>query len=261
MIVDHALAATNDTRRSREGGVPGKIDAFLDTGSRACWYDERSNAVMANARQLEEFIAKNKARASTATRAPLKEQTGFERLEITQIVGDEPHRQHPRACAALGPRACGAVPKLAIGFPGAKSPPTSTWKSIMARGQRSSATMARARPRFCRPSSTRSNRWRAKSRWGHSCLVGVYAQHVYTSLPEKQTVLEYLEYNAAAGTKNPANPRLGRSMVLFRGEQTVKRIAVLSGGERARRTWPTCCLASTTCWCWTNQATAGCRHR
>ena len=28
-------------------------------------------------------------------------------------------------------------------------------------------------------------------KWGHGCQVGVYAQHVYTSLPEKQTVLDY----------------------------------------------------------------------
>jgi ATP-binding cassette subfamily F protein 3 len=70
-------------------------------------------------------------------------------------------------------------------------------------------------------------------RWGHGCQIGIYAQHVYTSLPEKQTVLDYLENNAAAGTKTQEILDLAGAL-LFRGESVKKRIAVLSGGERAR---------------------------
>ena len=70
-------------------------------------------------------------------------------------------------------------------------------------------------------------------RWGYGCEIGVYAQHVYTSLPEKRTVLEYLEYSAAAGTKTQAILDLAGSF-LFRGEHVKKPISVLSGGERAR---------------------------
>ncbi len=70
-------------------------------------------------------------------------------------------------------------------------------------------------------------------RWGYGCDIGVYAQHVYTSLPEKKTVLEYLEYEAAPGTKSQALLDLAGSF-LFRGEHVHKPISVLSGGERAR---------------------------
>src|SRR6185436_15490879 len=69
--------------------------------------------------------------------------------------------------------------------------------------------------------------------WGHGCQIGIYAQHVYTSLPEKQTVLDYLENNAAAGTKTQEILDLAGAL-LFRGEAVKKRISVLSGGERAR---------------------------
>ena len=72
-----------------------------------------------------------------------------------------------------------------------------------------------------------------EARWGYGCQIGVYAQHVYTSLPEQQTVLDYLEYNAAPGTKNQAILDLAGSL-LFRGDAVKKRISVLSGGERAR---------------------------
>jgi ATP-binding cassette, subfamily F, member 3 len=70
-------------------------------------------------------------------------------------------------------------------------------------------------------------------RWGYGCQIGVYAQHVYTSLPDNKTVLDYLEYNAAAGTKDQQILAIAGAL-LFRGEAVKKRISVLSGGERAR---------------------------
>jgi ATP-binding cassette subfamily F protein 3 len=70
-------------------------------------------------------------------------------------------------------------------------------------------------------------------RWGYGCQLGIYAQHVYSSLPEEQTVLEYLEHSAARGTKTQDILDLAGAL-LFRGEQVNKNISVLSGGERAR---------------------------
>jgi ATP-binding cassette subfamily F protein 3 len=70
-------------------------------------------------------------------------------------------------------------------------------------------------------------------RWGYGCQVGVYAQHVYTSLPEKQTVLDYLQRQAAPGKKIQEILEVAGSL-LFKGAHVEKPIAVLSGGERAR---------------------------
>ena len=72
-----------------------------------------------------------------------------------------------------------------------------------------------------------------EARWGYGCQIGIYAQHVYTSLPEEQTVLEYLKRAAAPGTKDQEVLDLAGAL-LFRGEHVGKRISVLSGGERAR---------------------------
>jgi ATP-binding cassette subfamily F protein 3 len=69
--------------------------------------------------------------------------------------------------------------------------------------------------------------------WGYGCQIGVYAQHVYTTLPENKTVLEYLEYQAAPGTVTQQIKDVAGSL-LFSGEMVEKRIRVLSGGERAR---------------------------
>ena len=70
-------------------------------------------------------------------------------------------------------------------------------------------------------------------RWGHGCKVGVYAQHVYTSLPPNQTVIEYLRRNAKVGTKDQEILDVAGSF-LFRGSHVEKNVSVLSGGERAR---------------------------
>jgi ATP-binding cassette subfamily F protein 3 len=70
-------------------------------------------------------------------------------------------------------------------------------------------------------------------RWGYGCQVGVYAQHVYTSLPECQTVLEYLHGQAARGKKDQEILEVAGAL-LFRKAHVRKPISVLSGGERAR---------------------------
>ena len=77
---------TLDLARGKLTMYPGKIDAYLEYAEQQREHLERSNAaVMAKRKQLEEFIAKNKARASTATRAKSK-QTQLERLELADIA-------------------------------------------------------------------------------------------------------------------------------------------------------------------------------
>jgi ATP-binding cassette subfamily F protein 3 len=77
-----------------------------------------------------------------------------------------------------------------------------------------------------------------EARWGHGCKLGVYAQHVYTSLPPKMTVLDYLHQKAARGKKDQEILDIAGAF-LFRGPAARKDISVLSGGERARL-----CMAS-----------------
>src|SRR5438128_10853090 len=80
LVVSHDrafLAATCshtlDLSRGKLTMFPGKIDAFLEFQQERREHDERANAAaLAKRRHLAEFIAKNKARASTATSARSK---------------------------------------------------------------------------------------------------------------------------------------------------------------------------------------------
>ena len=66
--------------------------------------------------------------------------------------------------------------------------------------------------------------------WGFGCQVGIYAQHVYTSLPNQKTVMEYLEYEAAPKTNTQQIKDVAGSF-LFSGELIEKPIR---GTERRR---------------------------
>src|SRR5262249_8918251 len=152
---------------------------------------------------LEEFIAKNKARAATATRARSKSKQ-LERLELSEIDGDEPTANirapivEPRKGPAL------RCKDLSIGYP-ERTVATGVDVEID-HGSRAAIVgdNGQGKTTFLRTIVDSLAPLQGEARWGYGCQIGIYAQHVYTSLPERQTVLEYLEYNAMPGTKQQA---------------------------------------------------------
>ena len=70
--------------------------------------------------------------------------------------------------------------------------------------------------------------------WGYGCEVGVYAQHVYTSLPERMTRSTSISKTRPRRCTSPQYIKDVAGSFLFSGEMVEKKIRVLSGGERAR---------------------------
>jgi len=240
LIVSHDrafLAATCthtlDLSRGTLTMYPGKIDEFLEYQRERREHDERTNAtVMAKRRHLEEFIAKNRARASTATRARSKSRQ-LEKLETVEILYDEPTTviRAPEIEPRKGPAL--RCKELTIGYPEREVArgidleiDHGSRAAVVGDNGQGKTTLLRTLVDSLKPIA-------GEVRWGYGCEVGVYAQHVYTSLPERQTVMEYLEYAAATGTKTQTILDQAAAL-LFRGDHVEKRISVLSGGERAR---------------------------
>jgi len=226
---DHTL----DLSRGKLTAFPGKVDAFLEYQREKRIHEERSNVtILAKRRHLEEFIAKNKARASTATLAKSKAKQ-LERLELTEIASDEPTarirapRVEPRQGPALRCRA------LAIGY--AERQVAADVDLELDHGTRAAVVgdNGQGKTTFLRTVVDSLKPLAGEVRWGFGCKIGVYAQHVYTSLPESETVLGYLRQQAAQGKKDQEILEVAGAM-LFRGVHVQKPIAVLSGGERAR---------------------------
>ena len=240
LIVSHDrafLSATCDSTLDLSLGkltmYPGKIEDFLVYQQERIEHTQRVNAATESKRkQLQEFVDKNRARASTATRAKSKSKM-LERLEFIEVQSDqahavirapqvEPRKGHAVRCIDLGIGYSETVIAKSINI----EIEHGTRAAIVGDNGQGKTTLLRTIVQSLTPVL-------GDVRWGHACNIGTYAQHVYTSLPEKKTVLEYLEYEAIPGTKNQTILDTAGAM-LFRGEAIHKKVSVLSGGERAR---------------------------
>ncbi|MGL6095134.1 MAG: ABC-F family ATP-binding cassette domain-containing protein, partial [Fimbriiglobus sp.] len=219
--------------RGKLSAFPGKVDAYLLAQAEKREHDERANAaVIAKKKHLEDFIARNKARASTAALAQSKAKA-LEKLEETEIIADEPTAriQAPR----ITPRKGSVVrcTDLASGY--AERQIADDVQLELDHGSRAAIVgdNGQGKTTFLRTLVASLKPIGGDVKWGYGCKLGVYAQHVYTALPEKQTVIDYLR-RAAAGSKTEQQILTVAGSFLFRGPHVDKPVSVLSGGERAR---------------------------
>jgi len=224
---------TLDLARGKLTMYPGQIDAYLDNVAEQKERDEKTNAaIVAKQKQLQRFIDKNRANANTASQARSKAKQ-LERLQTTEIAEDEATAfiRTPVVEPRRGPAV--RCHNLAIGYPD-----HTVAREIdveIEHGERAAIVgdNGQGKTTFLRTIVDSLQPVSGSLRWGHGCDLGVYAQHVYTSLPEDQTVLEFLEYNSLPGTTTQQILKVAGAM-LFRGGAVKKKISVLSGGERAR---------------------------
>ena len=214
---------------------PGDVDAYLDNVDERREHDRRVNAAtMTKRKQLETFIAKNRANAATASQARSKAKL-LEKLD----AGRSRRRRGDRAIQLPRGRSRGKAPPC--GPSGWRSAiPTATSPSdVQLEIEHGSAHRRRRRQRPRQDDVPADDLRFARTdrpatlKWGYGCQVGVYAQHVYTTLPENDTVEDYLYRQAAPGRTMQQIKDVAGSF-LFRGELIEKKIKVLSGGERAR---------------------------
>jgi len=224
---------TLDLSAGRLTVYPGKVDAFLEHERERRLHAERTNAsVLARRRQLEDFIARNKARASTASRARSKSRQ-LERLEVEEVAATEPTAAI--RCPVVSPRRGPAVRCRGLSIGHGDRVVAAGIDVEVEHGTRAAIVgdNGQGKTTFLRTLVASLEPLAGEVRWGHGCEFGVYAQHVYTSLPAEETVIGHLERGAAIGTPGQRILDLAGAM-LFRGRAVEKRIAVLSGGERAR---------------------------
>ncbi|QDT12997.1 ABC-F family ATP-binding cassette domain-containing protein [Planctomycetes bacterium K23_9] len=240
LIVSHDRAflkatcsQTLELSRGKLTMYPGKIDSFLEYRDERREHDRRVNAtVIAKQKQLQKFIDKNRANASTASQARSKAKQ-LERLQTTEIQVDEPtvHIRAPRVDAKNGTAM--RCEGLAIGYPGHRV--ADNIQLEIEHGQRAAIVgdNGQGKTTLLRTLVYSLDPLEGTMKWGHNIELGTYAQHVYTSLDERQTVLEHLEYVSDSDTTRQDVLAMAGAL-LFRDEHINKKVKVLSGGERAR---------------------------
>ena len=224
---------TLELSRGKLTMYPGKIDAFLDFREERREHDRRVNATtIAKQKQLQRFIDKNRANASTASQARSKAKQ-LEKLKTVEIVADEPtvHIRAPR----VDPRQGTAVrcQDLSIGYP---DHTVATGINLeIEHGDRAAIVgdNGQGKTTLLRTLVYSLDPLGGNMKWGHGVDIGTYAQHVYTSLDERQSVIEHLEYESDSDTTRQDLLAMAGAL-LFRDEHINKKVKVLSGGERAR---------------------------
>jgi ATP-binding cassette subfamily F protein 3 len=183
-------------------------------------------------RELEDFIARNRARASTASRAKSKAKQ-LEKLELEELAVAPPTAAI--RCPEVTPRRGAAVRcrDLTIGYPDHAVADEIAIEIIHGSRAAIVGDNGQGKTTFLRTLVGSLPPLAGDVKWGYGCEIGTYAQHVYTSLDQGRTVIEQLEYAAAPGTKQQRILDLAAAM-LFRSSALEKPIRVLSGGERAR---------------------------
>lgn len=211
----------------------GDVDKFLESKEIQKQHAERVNAATeAKMRQLERFIEKNRANARTAAQAQNKVKQ-LDRLELIEIERDEAavRIRVPNVQARKGPALRCA--NLAIGYPDRMVADNVNFE--IDHGSRTAVVgdNGQGKTTLLRTLVGSLQSLRGEPRWGHNCEIGVYAQHVYTSLPQDWTIQQYLESESALGVTTQQVLDVAGSF-LFQGPLIQKPIKVLSGGERAR---------------------------
>ncbi len=226
---------TLELARGKLTMFPGSVETYLAHREEREEHDRRVNATLAvKKRQLETFIAKNRAQANTASQARSKAkqlarlEEQFREIEAAEaLVRLRLPQVEPRQGTAL------RCENLAIGYP--EQTVATQIHLDVDHGQRIGVVgdNGQGKTTLLRTLAGSLQERQGSVRWGFGCELGVYAQHVYTSLSQRDTVLEYLQRQAAAGTTHQTVLDVAGSF-LFSGSHVEKQVRVLSGGERAR---------------------------
>ena len=211
----------------------GNVDQFFEAKDVQRQHAERVNAATeAKMKQLERFIEKNRANAGTAAQARNKAKQ-LDRLELIEVEEAETtvRIRVPEVQQRKGPAL--RIEGMSIGYPDHTVAENIHFE--IDHGSRTAVVgdNGQGKTTLLRTLVGSLDPVHGEPRWGHNCELGVYAQHVYTSLPQDWTVQQYLESESARGVTTQQVLDVAGSF-LFRGPLIQKPIKVLSGGERAR---------------------------
>jgi ATP-binding cassette subfamily F protein 3 len=236
-FLKRTCSSTLEVERGKIVLYPGGVEDYLSYKAEQRAQAEAMNANLEIRRkQLQEFVDRNKAKASKATQAASKMKM-LERLEFAEVDHDlasvtirMPAVESRQGCALR-------LKELTIGYPGKDIAKGISFEIERGRHVAVVGDNGQGKTTFL---STIAGKLPAKGgdlRWGHEIRVGTYAQHVFTAMDPSLTVQRYLATCASSGSGPlvPTQQILDMAgSFLFRGDDVEKKIGVLSGGERAR---------------------------
>ena len=235
---------TLEVARGKMTIYPGRVTEYLAYQKARREQAEKLNIEVREKRaELTDWIARNKATASKATQAESRRKQ-LEKLEEVELDQSEavlemrlPNSETRSGTALL-------MKDITIGYPPASpgGKPVVIAEGITFDLDRGSHVAVvgdngQGKSTFLKTIAGALPPLAGTQKWGYEMRIGTYAQHVFQSLPDNQTVRHWLEKQASAAP----GPHIRTQDVLdlagtflFRGDEVDKHIKVLSGGERSR---------------------------
>ncbi len=213
--------------------MPCRINEFLDKRKEQIEHDKRANAAKAaKMRQLQTFINKNKAGANTASQAKSK-QKQLERIELADIESHAALAKIKLPNVEPQRKTVLETVDLAIGYDDLKIAGKINLEIEPGEKIAVCGDNGQGKTTFIKTITEVIPNLGGQIKWGYGISFGVYAQHIYSSLPENLSIRDYL-LSQTEGTGNDKKVLDIAAGFLFTGDDIDKQIKVLSGGERAR---------------------------
>ncbi len=226
---DHTL----EIERGQLTLYPGSIEEYFEFKEVQLHHKMSHNKTVEKKKeQLQEFIDRFRAKASTASRAKSKMKQ-LDRLKTIQI-------EHPMSRVKI------RIPKvenkagialkcddLTIGYP--ERTIANKINFVIDRGLHVAIVgdNGQGKTTFLK---TLAGELKAKDghfKWGSGLKIAYYAQHVLTMLHPQDDIVAHLSRMAGTGVTNEEILSIA-GCFLFKGDDVRKKISVLSGGEKAR---------------------------
>ncbi len=240
LIVSHDrefLKRTCDHTLEIENGqltlYPGDVEEYFEfKEGQAAQKEAFNRGVLKKRDQLQEFIDRFRAKASTASRAQskMKQLEKLKTIEIAHSTGrvkiymPQVERKTGRALACEN---------LAIGYP--EKVVASGIDFEIQRGEHVAVLgdNGQGKTTFLRTIADNLPVKEGSFRWSSGLKTAYYAQHVFATLSPEDTVYSHLLRESAEGVTSQDVLNIAGSF-LFKGDDVKKKVPVLSGGERAR---------------------------
>ncbi len=240
LVVSHDrefLKRTCDNTLEVENGqlalFPGDVEEYFEFKEEQLAQKQAYNRGMDKKReQLQTFIDRFKAKASTATRAQSKMKQ-LSKLKTIEIA-------HPMSTVKIPippvePKAGVAVTceDLIIGYP--EKDIARNIQVEIDRGKHVAVlgNNGEGKTTFLRTLAGNLETKGGSFRWGTGLKIAYYAQHVFAVLDPEDDVYTYLLRESAEGVNRQDVLNMA-GCFLFKGDDVEKKVKVLSGGERAR---------------------------
>ena len=238
-FLERTCPQTIEVASGRINQFPGRVSSWLVAKAERRAAASATNAnLAAKSRQLEDFVARNKARASTATRASSKAKE-LEKLQDQFIDIDVDDRDPYINLIPCETRKGWALQcdALAVGY-GTRTVATCDHVDLD-RGFRCAVLgdNGQGKTTVLRTLAGQLPPLGGTFRWATGLRVGLYAQDVYTAFKADMIAEDHLFRCAreAPGQNPPRQDVLNLAgALLFGPDDLKKKVGVLSGGERAR---------------------------